>query len=167
MKAKTRNLGGWWTFLEGSKYLAGAEMVVHFLFKIIILLVMDQHWNWTLFYLDGEKMVKLMVVNSSGNDPLNMTWQSFLLKMVQQARRGSTLKVIVTTSLPDNDVTATVWDEHSNSNFWEGVSGSTQCLKINPEVSFLRSFSNKNSNNLVISLSFRFSCQKLVIFLHK
>ena len=53
-------------------------------------------------------MVKLMVVNSSGNDPLNMTWQSFLLKMVQQARRGSTLKVIVTTSLPDNDVTATV-----------------------------------------------------------
>ena len=120
MKAKTRNLGGWWTFLEGSKYLAGAEMVVHFLFKIIILLVMDQHWNWTLFYIDGEKMVKLMVVNSSGNDPLNMTWQSFLLKMVQQARRGSTLKVIVTTSLPDNDVTATVWDEHSNSNFLGG-----------------------------------------------
>ena len=37
-----------------------------------------------------------------GNDPLNMTWQSFLLKMVQQ---GILLKVIVTTSLPDNDVT--------------------------------------------------------------
>ena len=107
MKAKTRNLGGMMDIFGRIKIFGrsgnGCTFFIqdHHPFSDGSALKLDS-------LVDGEKMVKLMVVNSSGNDPLNMTWQSFLLKMVQQARRGSTLKVIVTTSLPDNDVTATV-----------------------------------------------------------